>query len=103
MALLHVVALGLDAAPGAELAEVMAGLGALAGRIDGFDAFAHGPNVDVEGKTPDHPYAFVCTFRDRAALAAYAEDPRHRALGARLVALCGGDPDRIRVYDIETA
>jgi quinol monooxygenase YgiN len=83
------------------LAEVMQDLENLVDKIEGFTAFQHGRNVDLEGKSPESPYGFHATFTDRAALARYAHDPRHQALGARLVALCGG-PEAIKVYDIET-
>ena len=99
--ILHSVYLALraDADP-AELADVMQSLAALVGQIDGFAGFAHGPNRDLEGKSPDAPYGFVCTFDDVTALAAYAADPRHTALGTRLVDLCGG-ADGIMVYDLD--
>ncbi len=100
--ILHAVFLNL--APGhdpAELSAVMAGLAALAGRIEGFAGFDHGPNIDAEGRSPDHPHGFVCRFDDRAALDRYAADPRHRALGARLVALCTGGAAGIVVYDLD--
>ena len=85
----------------AELADVMTGLAGLVGRVSGFADFRHGPNIDLEGKSPDHPYGFVCSFEDRAALAAYAADPVHAGLGARLMALCAGGADGIVVYDLE--
>lgn len=98
----HTVYLSLPAdADHSELANIMRDLKALVGMIDGFAAFHHGPNIDVEHKSPEAPYGFIGTYTDRAALERYASDPRHRSLGARLVALCGG-PDRIKVYDIET-
>ncbi|WP_417250504.1 Dabb family protein [Celeribacter sp.] len=84
----------------AELAAVMAGLEAL--ELDGFVGFAHGPNVDAEGKTPRYPYGFQCTFTDRAALDRYAQDAGHRALGARLVAICEGGGEGVLVSDIDT-
>lgn len=84
-----------------ELAAVMESLSKLVGNIDGFTAFAHGPNIDVEGKSSEASYGFHGTFTDRAALDRYANDPRHQALGARLVALCGGAAG-IKVYDIDT-
>jgi len=101
--ILHSVYLGVrpDAAD-SELAAVMDGLASLVGQIDGFARFDHGPNIDAEGKSPEASYGFLCSFRDRAALDRYAEDNRHRAFGAQLVALCGG-ADRIKVYDIESA
>lgn len=85
----------------AELNAVMAGLGDLVGQIDGYTGFEHGPNRDFEAKSPDHDYGFVGTFASADSLAAYAADPRHQALGARLVALCVGGGDGIIVYDVE--
>ena len=97
----HVVMLGLrDASDLRECRDVMDGLGRLAGDIPGFLSLSHGVNIDMEGKSPDYPYGFIARFENRDALARYAVDPRHKALGARLVALCGG-ADRIMVYDIE--
>lgn len=98
----HAVFLAL--APGhdpADLAEVMHGLEALTGEIEGFTAFRHGPNIDAEGKSPEYPYGFICSFDGRAALDRYAADPRHGALGARLVAMCTGGAAGIMVYDLE--
>lgn len=101
--ILHCVMLNLrpDHDPD-ELASVMAGLATLEGQIDGFKGFAHGLNVDAEGKSPNHPYGFICRFENRAALGLYAADPRHQALGGRLVALCDGGADGIVVYDLDT-
>ncbi len=95
----HVVMLNL--ADDGDLAAVMQGLAKLVGQIDGYIGFEHGPNIDAEGKTPDYPYGFVCTFRDRAALDAYAADPRHQALGGRLVAMCRGGGNGIMVIDLQ--
>ena len=85
-----------------ELAAVMQGLKNLVGQIDGFTGFQHGPNIDAEGKSPEAQYGFHGVYTDRTALDRYAADPRHKALGARLVALCGG-AEAIKVYDIDTA
>lgn len=84
-----------------ELAQVMAELAGLVGQIDGFTGFEHGPNIDLEGKSPDFAAGFVGHFTDRAALETYGADSRHRALGTRLLALCvsGG----ITGFDIESA
>lgn len=84
-----------------ELFQVMAGLENLVDDIEGFTGFQHGPNIDLEGKSPEAQYGFHGVFTDAAALTRYAGDPRHQAFGARLVALCGG-ADGIKVYDIET-
>jgi hypothetical protein len=97
----HVVMLGLkDASDLSDCRDVMEGLERLTGEIPGFHGLIHGVNIDMEGKSPGYPYGFIARFEDRDALARYADDPRHQALGARLVALCGG-ADRITVYDIE--
>ncbi len=99
----HAVYLSLSqTADPSDLAAVMESLSKLVGKIEGFTAFVHGPNIDVEGKSPEAPYGFHGTFTDRAALNRYANDPRHQALGARLVALCGRS-DGIKVYDIDTS
>ena len=96
----HVVLLALKPGHDAdELADVMAGLSALAGQIEGFTAFRHGANRDYEGRSPAYGYGFVGQFRDALALAVYADDPRHRALGGRLMALC----DDLLVADVESA
>ena len=96
----HVVLLALKPDHDAgELAVVMAGLSDLVGKIDGFTAFRHGPNRDYEGRSPAFAYGFVGQFRDALALAVYADDARHRALGARLVALC----DDLLVADVDSA
>ncbi|MFT5744381.1 MAG: quinol monooxygenase YgiN [Paracoccaceae bacterium] len=86
-----------------ELQQVMAGLAALVGQIDGFLGFEHGPNIDLEGKSQDYAAGFVARFESRASLEAYAANPDHRALGARLVAQCLGGGDGISVFDIESA
>ncbi len=100
----HVVTMRLKARHDpAELAQVMQGLAALTGRIPGMLDFAHGPNLDLEGLSRGAGAGFVARFRDRAALAAYAADPGHRALGARLVALCRGGRAGLTVHDLEIA
>ncbi|MGZ9809441.1 Dabb family protein [Pseudoroseicyclus sp. H15] len=96
----HVVLLALrDDHDPVELQTVMDGLAAL--KLPGFDSFRHGPNIDAEGKSPGYPYGFVATFADRAALATYAADPGHKALGARLAALCTGGGAGIFVADLD--
>ena len=83
-----------------ELQQVMAGLAAL--DLPGFEGFSHGPNRDFENKTPEYPYGFIGSFADAGALATYAADPAHQALGARLVALCTGGAEGILVADLDT-
>jgi len=95
----HIVMLQLTKGHDAvELTNIMDGLGAL--QIDGFTAFSHGPNHDLEGKTPDYPYGFICTFDNLDALRRYADDADHHALGGRLCDLCVGGGDGIMVMDL---
>ncbi|WP_424944440.1 Dabb family protein [Aliiroseovarius crassostreae] len=98
----HVVALAL--APDADratLAQVMQGLADLVGRVEGFLSFTYGPNIDLERKSPDHPYGFVACFANQAALQRYADHPEHQGLGQQLVSLCDGGAEGILVFDIE--
>lgn len=85
------------------LADVMSGLATLVAALDGCSHFAHGPNVDLEGKSPDHGHGFTFDAASRDALERYATHPDHIALGARLVALCDGGGDGVVVYDLEVA
>jgi len=95
--ILHCVHLALsDGYDRAELADVMGGLSELA-------PLQHGPNRDFEGKSQGFPYGLVARFNDAEAVARYAEDPVHKALGARLCELCDGGADGIVVYDLEVA
>lgn len=95
----HIVMLNLPAGYDVDaLAGIMDGLADL--DLTGFDRFEHGPNRDLENRTPDYPYGFICTFADLAALQRYAADPAHQALGSRLVTLCGGG-ERIMVMDLD--
>ena len=97
----HIVMLNLI--DGADALPVMEALAGLVGQIDGFTGFEHGANVDLEQKSQDYPYGFVCTFRDQAALMRYAADPRHQVQGGRLVEMCNGGGDGIMVIDLEIA
>ena len=85
----------------ATLPGLMEELAALVGGIEGFRACRHGRNIDAEGLSPGVSHLFTCDFDDAAALARYADDPRHKALGARLVAACA--PGGIVVYDMDVA
>lgn len=87
--------------PGADVTGVLAELATLSARLPGASGFAAGPNIDAEGKSPDHPVGFTIDFADRAALDRYAADPDHQKLGAELVAACIGGAAGIVVYDLE--
>ncbi len=101
--LLHCVfcALRPDADPD-ELRGVMEELDALRPEVEGMLEFRHGRNRDFESKSARFGHGFVIAFRDRDAHLAYDGHPRHKAAGARLVALCEGGADGIMVFDLET-
>ena len=97
----HIVLLRLpDSYDADERDSIMRELNSLQKSIEGFEAFEHGPNLDFENKLPDHPYGFVCSFRDTEAVKVYAADENHAKLGERLIALCGGSAG-ILVIDLE--
>lgn len=98
----HCVFLNLraDADPNA-LADVLTGLAAVTDRLPGASDFISGPNRDFEDKSPDFPMGFTIDFTDADALHAYAADPEHQALGARLVAQCQGGAEGITVFDLD--
>jgi hypothetical protein len=98
----HCVMLRLAAdADRARLTWVIQELHRVVERLDGASGLLTGPNRDFEDKTADYPYGFTIDFESADALAAYAADPDHAALGAQLVAMCSGGAEGIRVYDIE--
>lgn len=100
--LIHCVFLNVK--PGHDTADteaVLEGLGDLKSEVDGMLDYKCGPNRDFENKTPDYPYGFVVTFRDRDAHLAYEKHPKHIELGGRLVGMCVGGAHGIAVYDIE--
>ncbi len=97
----HCVMLGLpDDFDAEELEAVLDGLEGLVARMPGSRDFAAGPNRDFEDKTAEFRYGFTVDFDSPAALAGYAGNPEHLALGARLVALCGG-AGNIAVFDLD--
>ncbi|MEM6277188.1 MAG: Dabb family protein [Pseudomonadota bacterium] len=82
------------------MADVIVELDGFAMSLPGVVSFDAGPNLDFEGKSQGHPSGFVIVFQDRAALDGYAEHPKHKALGARLVTASEGGADGIVVYDL---
>ncbi len=84
-----------------DLDRVMLDLAELVTRLDGCSGFVAGPNRDFEDKSPDFPYGFTLDAADADALARYAGNPEHQALGARLVQMCQGGGDGIVVFDIQ--
>ena len=100
----HCVFLIFDAAHSDEARmEILAELGALVNEVDGMVGFEFGSNLDFEQKSPLYREGFIASFRDHAALSAYAKHPVHQTLGARLVEMCVGGHDGIIVFDLDVA
>ena len=99
----HCVFVNLKEDVDAEAREaVLSGFGTLVGEIDGMLDYCRGPNLDFEAKSPEYSWGFIVTFQDRAAHLAYEQHPRHKELGAKLVAMCKGGHDGILVFDLQT-
>lgn len=85
----------------ARIAEVLAPLGPLARRM-GFAA-AWGRSESPEQIERGYRHGFTADFASWGALAAYQDDPGHKAFGAGLVAHAVGGIDGILVFDLAIA
>lgn len=83
----------------AELTALMEEFAALVGKIAGFEDFRYGENRGFEKDRTGPPCGFVCQFTDEDAFWAYCADPRHKALGARLVAMVSDGADGLIIFD----
>lgn len=90
-------------APLSAQTEVIKALATFAQSLKGVISFDHGPNVDLEGKSPDYQAGFVIRFTDQAALTRYAGHHTHQVLGSQLCDLCVGGAEGIVVYDLATS
>lgn len=61
-----------------------------------------GPNTSPEGLGRGHTHAFSMDFPTEADRDAYLNHPDHKALGAKLVALCTDGLDGLTVFDLES-
>jgi hypothetical protein len=85
----------------AERAEILAGLAALVGQINGLLSCEVGPNVSPEGLGQGFDHGFIMDFADEAARDAYLPHPAHKAAGSRLVAALQGGRDGLIVFDMK--
>lgn len=86
---------------GADLGPALQALAAFNGTMPGILAFETRDNVSPEiDVVRGFSQVFWFDFEDAAARDAYLVDPDHQAIGAQLVALCGG-VNGIFVCDIE--
>lgn len=98
----HIVLMEPDGPHGlARIKAVMPILSAICAVLPGASSFAHGPNLDFEGKSARYSYGFSVRFTDRAAHLAYEAHPDHIRAGAMLIAACQGGHAGIFVADLE--
>lgn len=85
----------------AQIAAVYAGLATVIAHHPGARGFHGGRSTSPEQMERGYFHAFTADFDDWEALAAYAQNPDHRALGAQLVALAQDGLAGLIVLDIE--
>ncbi len=85
----------------AERNEVFQQLIDLKGEINGLLDVEFGENLDFENKSADYTGGFVATFTDQKSLSEYAEHPKHKIAGGRLVDMCVDGYAGIMVYDLD--
>lgn len=88
--------------PERDIADIFEGLCALTDTLPGARGFTGGRSTSPERLERGYAHGFTIDFESWEALAAYAEHPEHRALGARLVQTALGGIDGLIVLDIET-
>ncbi len=85
----------------AVIAEIYAGLAAVAARLDGAQGFAGGRSDSPEQLQRGYTHGFSIDFDDAAALARYAQDAAHKALGVQLVASAEEGVGGLLVMDLK--
>lgn len=84
-----------------QIAGLLDGLSSLTQDLPGATGFAGGKSTSPENLERGYHHGFVIDFDSWADLAAYADDPRHKALGAEIVEHAIGGLDGVLVLDIE--
>ena len=99
--LIHTVLMDPDGDAGAaQIKAAMPILQQVCDALPGASGFAHGPNLDFEGKSARYTYGFQVCFTDRDAHLCYEAHPDHIRAGGMLVAACTGGHDGIFVVDL---
>jgi len=83
-----------------DIAAVYAGLAEVTARLGSARNFGGGRSESPEQIERGYRHGFTVDFESWDDLAAYADDPEHKALGERLVALAEGGVDGVLVLDI---
>lgn len=84
-----------------KIAEIYAGLSALADTLPGAQNFTGGRSQSPEQIERGYMHGFVIDFESWAALQNYADNKEHQALGGQLVANAIGGVDGILVLDLD--
>ncbi|WP_299655496.1 Dabb family protein [uncultured Tateyamaria sp.] len=87
--------------PEDRIAEIYAGLSALADTLPGAQSFTGGRSESPEQIERGYMHGFVIDFDSWDALQSYADNPEHQALGGQLVANAVGGIDGILVLDLD--
>lgn len=82
------------------IAEILADLQAIEGKVPGLLSIASGRSESPEKIERGYMHGFTVDFADWAALEAYQQHPDHRRVGAALVAHAEGGLDGILVFDL---
>ncbi len=85
----------------AKIADIYAGLSALANKLPGAQNFTGGRSHSPEQIERGYMQGFVIDFDSWDALQNYADNPEHQALGGQLVANAVGGIDGILVLDLD--
>jgi hypothetical protein len=87
--------------PEDKIAEIYAGLSALADKLPGAQNFTGGRSESPEQIEHGYMHGFIIDFDSWDALQNYADNPEHQALGGQLVANAVGGIDGILVLDLD--
>jgi hypothetical protein len=86
--------------PEGKIAEIYAGLSALAEKLPGAQKFTGGRSESPEQIERGYMHGFVIDFDSWDALQSYADNPTHQMLGGQLVANAVGGIEGILVLDL---
>lgn len=84
-----------------KIAEIYAGLSALADKLPGAQNFTAGRSESPERIERGYMHGFVIDFDSWDALQNYADNEEHKALGGQLVANAVGGIDGLLVLDLD--
>lgn len=101
-AILHCVFLKVKDGHETAFDQAMSDLQAVVGSMAEASDLRHGRNADFEQMSPGYSHGFAIRFESSSALEVYADDARHKAIGARLVDMSTGGKAGLMVFDLIT-